>query len=85
MSRKWIASRYGTTQAGGAFSVGTVFKFTRREGTRWTEELLYSFDHNGIDGYDPVGGLTLDRSGNLYGTSPAGGAQGLGTVFEIKP
>jgi uncharacterized repeat protein (TIGR03803 family) len=30
-------------------------------------------------------GLIMDRSGNLYGTTFAGGAAGLGSVFELPP
>ncbi len=39
---------------------------------------------NGPDGSQPFAGPTLDSSGNLYGTTYAGGAAGLGTVFELK-
>jgi uncharacterized repeat protein (TIGR03803 family) len=78
---------YGTTYSGGADSVGTVFKLTPSGGS-WTETLLYSFQSNGTDGYNPFGGLIMDGSGNLYGTTTSGGAYGgyaYGTVFEITP
>jgi uncharacterized repeat protein (TIGR03803 family) len=48
------------------------------------EKLLYSFGP-GTDGAAPVGGVTFDAAGNLYGTTSAGGAAGQGTVFELKP
>ena len=35
------------------------------------------------NGSDPNGGLIEDSAGNLYGTTVAGGAQGVGTVFEV--
>ncbi len=45
--------------------------------------MLHSF--NDKDGYAPFAGLTLDSSGNLYGTTYSGGAHGWGTVFELTP
>jgi len=27
----------------------------------------------------------MDKKGNLYGTTPDGGAYGIGTVFEVTP
>ena len=44
--------------------------------------MLYSFQ-GGTDGFYPKGGLLLDGSGNLYGTTEYGGANGYGTVFEL--
>ena len=48
--------------------------------------MLYSFT-GGTDGSEPVGGLTIDTSGNLYGTTESGGDQLVqcGTVFELAP
>jgi uncharacterized repeat protein (TIGR03803 family) len=73
---------YGTTEARGptADSLGTVFKMT----PGGVETVLYIF--TGVpDGYDPVAGLVLDASGNLYGTAEFGGVSGMGTVFKINP
>jgi uncharacterized repeat protein (TIGR03803 family) len=36
------------------------------------------------DGAGPYAGLTLDRGGNLYGTTSTGGPGGAGTVFRLK-
>ena len=69
---------YGTTYAGGADSVGTVFEVT----PGGTETVLYSFK-GGDDGADPSAGLVADTSGNFYGTTYDGGASNLGTVFEL--
>ena len=33
----------------------------------------------------PTPGITFDASGNMYGTTLSGGANGGGTVFEITP
>lgn len=77
---------YGTTTAGGASGNGTVFKLAvpTETGGEWAEQVLYSFGA-GTDGKTPVGGVTLDASGNLYGTTSAGGTDGDGTVFELTP
>ena len=74
---------YGTTQAGGAHNLGTVFKLTSSGGV-WTSTVLYSFA-GGRDGQTPQAGLTMDRSGVLYGTTYYGGAQNQGTVFALAP
>jgi uncharacterized repeat protein (TIGR03803 family) len=39
---------------------------------------------NGMpDGATPIGGLTMDRAGNFYGTTQYGGADGYGMVFKL--
>jgi uncharacterized repeat protein (TIGR03803 family) len=75
---------YGTTSQGGAHGNGTVFELAapKAAGASWTESVLYSFGA-GTDGSIPVGGVSLDASGNLYGTTSAGGAHGYGTVFQL--
>jgi len=35
------------------------------------------------DGSEPVAGLARDSAGNLYGTTPQGGASNVGTVFKL--
>jgi uncharacterized repeat protein (TIGR03803 family) len=37
------------------------------------------------DGANPNFNLIFDAAGNLYGTTPGGGAHGGGTVFKLKP
>jgi uncharacterized repeat protein (TIGR03803 family) len=76
---------YGTTSYGGFNGVGTVFELTPAKNGTWTSSILYSFNNNGIDGYDPIAGLVFDPSGNLYGTTYGGGTSSLGTVFELTP
>jgi uncharacterized repeat protein (TIGR03803 family) len=69
---------YGTTDIGGALGYGTVFELAHGSSTI---TILASF--NGTDGANPFDGLVLDSSGNLYGTTEAGGASTDGTVFEL--
>jgi uncharacterized repeat protein (TIGR03803 family) len=70
---------YGTTESGGAFGFGTVFKV----GKNGKETVLYSFTGTAGDGVNPLAGLVQDVEGNLYGTTAGGGASGLGTVFKV--
>jgi uncharacterized repeat protein (TIGR03803 family) len=68
---------FGTTAAsyGGD---GSVF-----EVAAGTDLLTTIATFNTTDGAYPAGALYADASGNLYGTTPQGGASGDGTVFEI--
>jgi len=76
---------YGTTSAGGdGNGDGTVFKLTPNSGGKWKESVPHRFKNN-HDGANPYYGLALDKAGNLYGTTAAGGAQGQGVIFEITP
>jgi uncharacterized repeat protein (TIGR03803 family) len=74
----------GTTTAGGASGLGTVFMLTPASGGGWTEKILHSFT-GGTDGASPDSGVILDGTGNLYGTTTTGGAATAGTVYEITP
>ena len=76
---------YGTTRVGGLYNAGTVFRLTPTTGGGWSERVLHSFNNNGKDGVNPYGGVILDSSGNVYGTTYFGGAYGYGTVFELIP
>ena len=70
---------YGTTASGGGAGGGTVFKID----TTGQETVLYAFQ--GVpDGAYPFRGLIEDSSGNLYGTTTAGGVYGAGTVFMLN-
>jgi uncharacterized repeat protein (TIGR03803 family) len=70
---------FGTTFGGGESGTGTVFKINMQGGLT----SLYSFT-GGADGAQPEAGLVFGSDGNLYGTTSAGGANGLGTAFKIS-
>ena len=83
---------YGTGFDGGTHGYGAVFEMTPGTNGQWTETLLYSFGSIRNDGWLPMGNLVFDASGNLYGSTYAGGVQrsacdtyGCGTVFELSP
>jgi uncharacterized repeat protein (TIGR03803 family) len=71
---------YGTTYTGGSAGFGTVFKVT----PDGTETVLHSFAGGG-DGANPYAGVVQGSDGNFYGTTYAGGDNGLGTVFRLTP
>ncbi|MGC2111632.1 MAG: choice-of-anchor tandem repeat GloVer-containing protein [Candidatus Korobacteraceae bacterium] len=73
---------YGTTQLGGVYNGGSIYKLTRSNGG-WTESVLYSFRGTG-DGEQPYRGVIADSAGNLYGTAAPDGTS-HGTVFELSP
>jgi len=73
---------YGTTNGGGAYGNGTVFKIN----ASGTLTSLYSFcsQPHCPDGTDPGAALVQASDGDFYGTTTAGGVgQGWGTVFKI--
>jgi uncharacterized repeat protein (TIGR03803 family) len=83
---------YSTTQFGGDLACqgsgghpgcGVVFKLSPLSNGSWKFRVLHIF----LDGHSeyPVGLLTLDGAGNLYGTTQGDGAKILGSVFEITP
>jgi uncharacterized repeat protein (TIGR03803 family) len=72
---------YGTTFYGGVYGQGTVFELS----PTGVEKLLYSFGGQASDGINAYGNLILDKKGNIYGTTFAGGLYGQGTVFELSP
>lgn len=88
-----LGNLYGTTGYGGPGEAGTVFELSppATAGGLWTETVLYIFPGDKSQGYSPIGRLSLDSAGNLYGTTEYGGAMGCGfgfgcgTVFELSP
>ena len=57
-------NKYGTTQQGGADGEGSVFEIANGTSVITT---LASF--NGFNGAGPAAGLTLDSSGDMFGTT----------------
>ena len=70
---------FGTTYGGGSSGDGTLFEVQAGSNAVTT---LVSF--NGANGEYPAVGLVEDGSGNLFGTTSAGGPGGYGTVFEVN-
>lgn len=74
---------YGTTSNGGSYGGGTVFSVTPNPNGGWSGTILHNFRVNNVDGNNPLGGVTLDAKGNIYGTTSGGGPSQAGTVFEL--
>jgi uncharacterized repeat protein (TIGR03803 family) len=71
---------YGTTNQGGTYNLGTVFKLE----PSGKETVIHTFDGQ-ADGANPLYvTLVRDSSGNLYGTTYAAGI-GRGVVFKMDP
>jgi uncharacterized repeat protein (TIGR03803 family) len=71
---------YGTALGGGANRYGGVFKIT--PGGKLT--VLYSFSGT-PDGQTPKGTIIQASDGNFYGTTEAGGINGLGSIYKMTP
>jgi uncharacterized repeat protein (TIGR03803 family) len=76
---------YGTTEGGGTYGYGTVFKLAPNPDGSWSESVLYSFQGPAGDGFWPWAGLVFDASGNLYGTTERTDAYHSGGVFKLAP
>jgi uncharacterized repeat protein (TIGR03803 family) len=74
---------YGIAASGGNGD-GVVYELTPKQDGSWKERVIYRFA-GGTDGSDPGAGLTFDHAGNLFGTTYFGGAQNVGTIFELTP
>lgn len=81
---------FGTDVTGGAAALGAVWEVsppTTKNGA-WTRQNIHEFcTQTGCpDGYNPEGVLAIDKNGDLYGTTSAGGSnQGYGTIWSMTP
>jgi uncharacterized repeat protein (TIGR03803 family) len=75
---------YGVTSTGGANTGGTVYQLAPQPSGEWIERVIHNFNATGTTGTNPVGRLTVDSAGNLYGTTYWGGLHSGGTFFEMK-
>lgn len=73
---------FGATSEGANASSGTIYKFGQAGFS-----VLYTFCARKAckDGKVPDTRLLLDQSGDLFGTTPFGGSDNHGVVFELTP
>ncbi len=85
---------YGTTAFGGDHGAcpdhrgcGIVFELTPTSDGSWTESALHTFcfSMGCSDGAYPFASMIFDATGNLYGTTYAGGIDGVGVVYQLTP
>ena len=71
---------------GGSHSAGAIFEMTPGPNGTLTETILHSFSQNG-DGRAPWGDLVMDKAGDIYGTTRAGGKfrPGRASVGKFVP
>lgn len=78
-----LGDMYGTTVSGGAGgSCGSTGCGVAWELKGAQESVLHAFS-GGMDGFGPGNGIAADAHGNLYGTTPDGGKNSEGTVYEL--
>jgi uncharacterized repeat protein (TIGR03803 family) len=68
---------YGTTQLGGSYGDGTIFKVDA------SGNIASVYEFSGTDGANPIAPLIQATDGSLYGTTDWGGAFGEGTLFKV--
>lgn len=78
-----VSSKFTRTAAASALSLAIVLTLALTCHAA-TEEILHHFAYPQT-GSEPLAPLVADASGNLYGSSLAGGPQNLGTIFELSP
>jgi uncharacterized repeat protein (TIGR03803 family) len=81
----WRGGRlYGAATVGGSHGSGVVFELNPSGDGERDLKPIYAF-RGQPDGSFPYGALLFDRSGNIYGTTYYGGANGLGAVYKLSP
>ena len=74
---------YGTALSHGPYSFGSAYELSP-SGSGWDFTILHGFMWQTDGGY-PLGGVTFDSAGNLFGTTAFLGPNGGGTAFELSP
>jgi len=75
---------YGMTPTGGAYGVGTIYQLHPRQNGSWRFNLVHAFTGGDDGSSGSKGRMIFDDRGHLYGAATVGGANGAGTVFEVR-
>jgi uncharacterized repeat protein (TIGR03803 family) len=74
---------YGTTEVGGLYGWGIVYRLKRKADGTWKEKILHNFK-NGKWGGFPGSGVVMDAAGNLFGTAVFGGSPcDCGVIYKL--
>jgi uncharacterized repeat protein (TIGR03803 family) len=73
---------YDSAPGGTCHDFGVAFEFTPGSGG-WDENILFDWGCRNYDATASYAPLTLNKAGDLYGTSYNGGRYGGGTVFKL--
>jgi uncharacterized repeat protein (TIGR03803 family) len=76
--RDSVGNMYGTASSGGTGNSGVIFKLD----TALNFSVIFNFA-GGDGGSSPMGPLSVDSAGNLYGTTESGGTGDFGTAFVL--
>ncbi|MFZ0770025.1 MAG: choice-of-anchor tandem repeat GloVer-containing protein [Candidatus Sulfotelmatobacter sp.] len=74
---------YGTA-SGGIGNCSNVYELSPDSNGSYTETILYTFQNCDRSGLYPIGALSIDKNGNLYGAEYGfSNADGSGLVYEL--
>jgi uncharacterized repeat protein (TIGR03803 family) len=77
-----LGNLYGESNGDGSFE-GNVYELSPDGAGGWKYTEIYEFGFDGLGAY-PIGPLTMDDRGNLYGVTLAGGTNNTGTVYTLS-
>src|SRR5262249_36825910 len=75
---------FGVATTGGTHGAGVAFELSPTPSGNWVFKTLYNFKGQPDAGF-PYGGLVMDASGNLYGTTYYDGANDVGSIYQLSP
>jgi uncharacterized repeat protein (TIGR03803 family) len=76
---------YGTTEANGTSNFGAIYRVTPAGDFTVLHQFTGSHPTGPTDGAQPFGEMILASDGSFYGTTSAGGAGDLGSIFQLTP
>lgn len=75
---------WGTTREGGTSDNGTLFRVDPSDGS-YVTFAQFTGAADAVSPYAPIGGLTSDAAGFLWGTTFYGGPENRGVIYKVHP
>jgi uncharacterized repeat protein (TIGR03803 family) len=66
-------------------TASTIFQLSPNGSGGWNSSVVHTFPSSAKDGVSPTGPPTFDSTGNGYGITASGGANGTGTIYKLTP